>query len=305
MLIKNVQAVFRSLASLEKMVEKCHIQLDKQKDRLTFTLHCKHGLLKTHNLSFQDTESLQAVFDKHSCANVFRAIPRLLVETVAHFPVSVEEVTLSVSDERMLLRNHVDEELAQSKAMLTELCLASDEFDSFAVQAHISVTFCLKELRGLLYFADSIGLPISMYVNEPGSPLVLSVSDSVLEGNFVLATLSDNTRNNTRGPTSPPPPPDDFMNDDMDSYLIAMDTSVAPGPSTPESTSSKQHMVANHRSRLRGEGQEEEETADKDAPPNKKFCSLLFGSVLHLSSQMSIQPMSNQEVLASDSEDDT
>lgn len=35
----------------------------------------------------------------------------------------------------------------QSKSMLTELCLASDEFDHFAVQAHSSVTFCLKELR--------------------------------------------------------------------------------------------------------------------------------------------------------------
>ncbi|XP_061642692.1 cell cycle checkpoint control protein RAD9A isoform X2 [Phyllopteryx taeniolatus] len=301
MSIKSVQAVFRSLASLEKTVEKCHIQLDKQKDRLTFTLHCKHGLLKTHNLSFQDSERLQAVFDKDSCGNVFRVNPRLLVDTVAHFPVSLEEVTLSVSDERMWLRNHVDEELAQSKAMLTELCLASDEFDNFAVQAHISITFCLKELRGLLFFADSTGLPISMYFNEPGSPLVLSVSDSVLEGNFVLATLSDDTRNNTRGPTSPEPPPDDFMNDDMDSYLIAMDNSIAPGPSTAESTSSKRHTVANRRARLHSEGEEGEETAEKDGPPNKKFCSLLFGSVLPLSSQMSIQPMSNQEVLASDS----
>ncbi len=31
--------------------------------------------------------------------------------------------------------------------MLTELCLASDEFDHFAVQVHSSITFCLKELR--------------------------------------------------------------------------------------------------------------------------------------------------------------
>ncbi len=35
----------------------------------------------------------------------------------------------------------------QPKAMLTELCLASDEFDHFAVQTHNSITFCLKELR--------------------------------------------------------------------------------------------------------------------------------------------------------------
>lgn len=35
----------------------------------------------------------------------------------------------------------------QSKAMLTELCLASDEFDHFSAKVHNSVTFCLKELR--------------------------------------------------------------------------------------------------------------------------------------------------------------
>lgn len=319
MAIKSVQAVFRSLASLEKTVEKCHIKLDEQKNRLTFTLHCKHGLLKTHNLSFQDSESLQAVFDKDSCANIFRAQPRLLVDTVVHFPPSLEEVTVSVSDERMWVRNHVEEEAEQSKAMLTELCLASDEFDHFAVQAQNSITFCLKELRGLLVFAESTGLPISMYFDEPGSPVVLSVTDSVLEGNFVLATLSEDTslRKNTKRVRTPPPP-DDFMNDDIDSYLIAMDTSIAPGPSTSgpprsplaESTCSKlvdSSAAANQRTRLHSEEEEEEEdeTPDTDKPPNKKFCSLFFGSVLPPSSQMTTQPLTNQEVLASDSEDDT
>ncbi|XP_041800568.1 cell cycle checkpoint control protein RAD9A [Chelmon rostratus] len=314
MAIKSVQAVFRSLVSLEKTVEKCHIKLDEQKDRLTFTLHCKHGLLKTHNLSFQDSESLQAVFDKDSSANVFRSQPRLLVDTVVHFPPSLEEVTVSVSDERMWVRNHVEEE-DQSKAMLTELCLASDEFDHFSVRTHNSVTFCLKELRGLLLFAEATGLPISIFFDEPGSPIVLSVTDSVLEGNFVLATLSDDlnrrTKNKRRAPT-PPPPPDDFMNDDIDSYLITMDTSIAPGPSatgppTPpsaNSTCSKQPAAANQRSRLCSE-EEEDETGDSARPPNKKFCSLFFGSVLPPSSQMSTQPVTSQEVLASDSEDDT
>lgn len=35
---------------------------------------------------------------------------RLLVDTVMHFPPSLEEVTVSVSDERMWVRNHVEEE---------------------------------------------------------------------------------------------------------------------------------------------------------------------------------------------------
>lgn len=39
------------------------------------------GLLRTHNLSFQDSETLQAVFDKNSCKNVFRANPRFVTDT--------------------------------------------------------------------------------------------------------------------------------------------------------------------------------------------------------------------------------
>lgn len=78
---------------------------------------------------------------------------------------------------------------------------------------------------------------------------------------------------------TPPPPPDDFMNDDIDAYLIAMDTSIAPGPSVtclPEppladSICSKQSAAANHRTRLDSEAEEEEDkTADSGRPPNKK-----------------------------------
>ncbi|KAM3867150.1 cell cycle checkpoint control protein RAD9A [Diretmus argenteus] len=316
MAIKSVQAVFRSLASLEKTVEKCHIELDAQKNRLTFTLHCKYGLMKTHNLSFQDSESLQAVFDKDSYPNALRAQPRLLVDTVVHFPQSVEEVTVSVGDERVWFRNHVEDEADQCRAMLTELCLSSEEFDHFAVRAQNTITFCLKELRGLLVFAESTGLPISMYFDEPGSPVVLSMTDSVLEVNFVLATLSDepNTQKNaTKRACTPPPPPDDFMNDDMDSFLIAMDTSVAPGPlatgpptpPTDSHTYSNQPAATIHRTRPHSEEEEEEEEETDETPPNKKFCSLFFGSVLPTSSQVTNQTVTSQQVLASDSEDDT
>lgn len=166
-------------------------------------------------------------------------------------------------------------------------------------------------------FAESTGLPISMYFDEPGSPVVLSVTDSVLEGNFVLATLSEDPslrKNNSKGAhTLPPPPPDDFMNDDIDSYLIAMDTSIAPGPSTagpptPSLADSACSKQSAHRTRTRSEEEEEakeDETDDLDRPPNKKFRSLFFGSVLPPSSQISTQPVTSQEVLASDSEDES
>lgn len=74
---------------------------------------------------------------------------------------------------------------------------------------------------------------------------------------------------------TPAPPLDDFMNDDMDAYLIAMDTSIAPGPSDaspaapPLPSHSKQPLASNHRTRLDME-EEEEETENSEGPPEKK-----------------------------------
>lgn len=65
------------------------------------------------------------------------------------------------------------------------------------------------------------------------------------------------------------------MNDDMDAYLIAMDTSIAPGPSDPSPATlplpshPEQPHTANHRTRLEME-EDEEETENTDAPPEKK-----------------------------------
>lgn len=42
--------------------------------------------------------------------SLFSLLLRLLVDTVTHFPQSLEEVTVTVSDERMWVRNHMEEE---------------------------------------------------------------------------------------------------------------------------------------------------------------------------------------------------
>ncbi|XP_041698931.2 cell cycle checkpoint control protein RAD9A-like [Coregonus clupeaformis] len=159
----------------------------------------------------------------------------------------------------------------------------------------------------------------TVYFDEPGSPVVLRVTDSVLEVNFVLATLSDDSNlrnhnnNNTKRARSPPAP-DDFMNDDIDSYLIAMKTSELAGPSDAPAarTPSPNHKPAT--CSLSQCGEEEEETEDTERPPNKKmsfvvkgltFRSLFLGSVCPTDSQLTNQTIKSQEVLASDSEDDT
>ncbi|XP_041088052.1 cell cycle checkpoint control protein RAD9A isoform X2 [Polyodon spathula] len=328
--MKSVQTVFKSLSSLEKTVEKCAIDLNPGGNRLVFQLHCKYGITKTHNLAFQESESLQPVFDKDGYTSVLRAQPRLLADMVVHFPPSLEEVNVTVSRERMQLRNHLEDEQDASKMMLTEMSLDADEFESFQVREETGITFCLKELRGLLSFAESSGLPVTMYFDEPGRPVVFGLDDPVLEVNFVLATLSDEEttthreRNRSHPPQANTSHDDDFLSDDMDSYMIAMETSAVDGAEAQPCSTRSDHRrepattACNTGSDQRREpattacstgsdqrrGSESEEEALPGTPPQKRFRSLFFGSVLSPYSQGANQTIRSQEVLAEASDSD-
>ncbi|XP_071378162.1 cell cycle checkpoint control protein RAD9B [Centroberyx affinis] len=191
LVMKSVLPLFRCLASIERNVDRCQISINIPDDRVVFQFFCRHGITKTYNLGFQESEALQAVFASHLCPNVLKAQARLLGDMVMHFPVSQEEITLSMNPLRLNLRNYYEEGNDQMKMMYTEMSLHPDEFDYFQVGVDSDITFCLKELRGLLSFAESHGLPVSVHFGAAGKPVCFTVEDMVLEASVVLATLTD------------------------------------------------------------------------------------------------------------------
>ncbi|KAG8522703.1 Cell cycle checkpoint control protein RAD9A [Galemys pyrenaicus] len=312
-LMKSFLTVFRSLAWVEKTVEKCCISLNGRASRLVVQLHCKYGVRKTHNLSFQDCESLQAVFDAALCPHALRAPARVLAEAVLPFPPMLAEVTLGVSrGRRVILRSYQEEEAdSTAKAMVTELSLGEEDFQQLQAPEGVAITFCLKEFRGLLSFAESANLPLSIHFDAPGRPAIFTITDSLLDGHFVLATLSelDPPPQNLCPPelrrlvpqlsAHSAPPLDDFVNDDIDSYMIAMETtagsegsralpSISPSPGLQFPSSPSPHL-------------EDDETGPNTVPgtpPPKKFRSLFFGSIL----APALSPQGPSPVLAEDSE---
>ncbi|XP_040897826.1 cell cycle checkpoint control protein RAD9B [Toxotes jaculatrix] len=200
LVMKSVLPLFRCLTSIERNVERCQISISTPSDRVIIQFFCRHGITKTHNLRFQESEALQAVFDSHLCPNVLKAPARLLGDMVMLFPVSQEEITLSMTPLRVSLRNYYDGGNDHMKMMHTEMSLHPDEFDYFQVGVDSDITFCLKELRGFLSFAEAHCLPVSIHFSAAGKPVCFFVEDMVLEATVVLATLID-TEN--RGPSQP------------------------------------------------------------------------------------------------------
>ncbi|NXW25743.1 RAD9A protein, partial [Circaetus pectoralis] len=189
------------------------------------------------------------------------------------------------------------------KTMVTELWLAEDEFQTAAVAPGSRITFCLKEFRGLLTFAEASNLPLTIHYDVPGRPVIFTLDDAVLEVHLVLATLSDPESNlqppTANGSVSHLPAPSDDFTDDLESYMIAMETSayeegsgVPPSPTFPLRTP---HPAESDPE----EEEEEEEGAVPGTPPHKKFRSLFFGSVLTPGGP-GLAPA--QEVLAEDSD---
>ncbi|NXU59529.1 RAD9A protein, partial [Turnix velox] len=305
--MKSFLGVFRSLPSLEKTVGKCLMLLQPSSNRLVLQLHCKYGVTKTHNLAFQECERLQAVFDTQRCASSLSGPARVLAEAVVHFPQTLAEVTLEAGPGgKISLRNYLEDEAERNKMMVTELCLSEDEFQTVAVAPGSSITFCLKEFRALLTFAEASNLPLTIHYDEPGRPVIFTLNDAVLEVHLVLATLSDMQSNSqpppTNGsfppPTSVPATSDDF-GDDLESFMMAVETSDYRGEGLELPPPSPTFPLRTPQPPQSDPEEEEEEGAVPGTPPHKKFRSLFFGSVLTPGGP-SLTP--NQEVLAEDSD---
>ncbi|VDK20492.1 unnamed protein product [Anisakis simplex] len=74
--------------------------------------------------------------------------------------------------------------------MKTEMKISTTEFERYNIPKATEVTVNLKEFRALVNFAETYQAPISVYFDQPGSPMVLALeSDVNFTAELVIATV--------------------------------------------------------------------------------------------------------------------
>ncbi|XP_059486504.1 cell cycle checkpoint control protein RAD9A [Neocloeon triangulifer] len=160
---------------------------------LVFQLCCRHSICKTYYVPVIQTESLQAHYNKDSTKNKLIAQSKLLIDALHSFNKNQDDITISVSSSRVILRNFTDASEAMKNTMRTELALESSEFDALQIGVETTITFNLRELRALLSFAEACNITVSGHFDTPGRPIVFCVTNQPsFEAQFVLATMTYN-----------------------------------------------------------------------------------------------------------------
>ena len=108
-----------------------------------------------------------------------------------NFLANQEEVTMIVSQDSFKMKNYNDD-VDEKNQIHTELSMQPGEFEQFEINEDTSATFCLKEFRSLLLFAEFLNVPINAHFSTGGQPIILSISQGdFLSSKYVLSTLAE------------------------------------------------------------------------------------------------------------------
>ncbi|XP_062038512.1 cell cycle checkpoint control protein RAD9B isoform X1 [Lepus europaeus] len=173
--MKSILPIFRYPNSLERNVEKCKIFTRSDKCKVVIQFFCRHGIKRTHNVHFQESMPVQVIFENNMCSNTLMIQPRLLAEAIVLFTPSQEEVTLAVTPMNFCLKSPHEESMGNNyichdltNSVYSEMFVGPDEFDFFQIGVDTEITFCIKELKGMLIFSEATHAPISIHFDFPG-----------------------------------------------------------------------------------------------------------------------------------------
>lgn len=191
--MRSILMVFKNISVLEKTVESCSLQVLPFDTKVRVTLHSKCSITRVYTFPFLESERLHTEYAAADEADSFTCQAQVLNDAALNFLKNQEEVTMKAMPDKFVMKNFVSSDPRENRsAVHTELTMYPNEFEAFEVQNETSLTYCLKELRSMIAFADAFGLPLTGKFGTSRNPIFFHVNHAdVFEGSLVMATMSN------------------------------------------------------------------------------------------------------------------
>ncbi|KAH8266142.1 hypothetical protein KR038_006947, partial [Drosophila bunnanda] len=185
--MKGCLAVFRNMTE----VEYCELNIQDDQTNLQVNLRCKLETTKEATISIIDDQNINTNIDTDQMPNVIRGDYKLFMDISNNFNATEEELTLEANSGNLVAKNYIEGARVNDKFMRTQLKLKPNEFDQYKVTKETVITFCIKEFRAFLLFAECLNASLNLEFDDAGRPFLLKVKKhGEIECLLIMSTLS-------------------------------------------------------------------------------------------------------------------
>jgi hypothetical protein len=178
----------------------------------------RNNVTRTHSLTYNDTEIIQAVFDRETAKNSLIGPPMLIERLVGRIQGTDEVSLLALSGCAQMQGFHESGiESTVRGAVHTSVALETSVFDKFVISLSqtsvesqqvmpLNVTFSVREVRHLISFSKTAGIDseeLAVFFDDPGSPVLFStrgVVHKTFKADLIVATLEQSVQPATGSP---------------------------------------------------------------------------------------------------------
>lgn len=180
-------------------IEKCEVSFEDDSSRpecrLLVKLICRHGVLKTYKLTYEEVDLMAPVFDTDLARNRWTIGSRLMMEYMVHFGPKAEQFDISSDNGRASFTSFTEKVMEGREilkmAMHTNIALDTSDFELWDVEDKIHIAVSLKDIKAIVTHAGSLSAPISTFYSDPGRPLQLAYEHDGVKCEFTLMTMAD------------------------------------------------------------------------------------------------------------------
>lgn len=195
-----LKPILSVLKSRGRNVERLQLNLspsDAVESRFTITLHCAHGITKTHKLTYSPRRGLLPTADPNP-PHYFALPATTAAEWLDHFLSSSRtgEITFVATPTTLVARSSETElpDLASSstsarKAIHTQVKIALEEFKEYSILEDVALTLSLREFKATVGLAESWGVGVEVCFGKGEEPIFVRLRvEGGVAGEFVIAT---------------------------------------------------------------------------------------------------------------------